>query len=106
MLNSMADVGSEANSRITRVGDSIMKKRQSKGGIAVQDLGYNVIFTGGERTLEKNPEMLDVQRFDLEADPLFRQRTGKFDGGMLLNSIFVDRGLVTQLDSELSEASR
>ena len=50
--------------------------------------------------------MLDVQRFDLEADPLFRQRTSKFDGGMLLNSIYIDRGLVTQLDSEMAESSR
>lgn len=49
-----------------------LRRRQKQGGIAVQDLGYNVIFTGGERTLEKNLEALDVQRFDLEADPLFR----------------------------------
>ena len=73
MLNSMAEEPSSSNNR--NIKDSLVKKRQTKGGIAVQDLGYNVIFTGGERTLEKNPEVLDVQRFDLEADPMFRQRT-------------------------------
>jgi len=60
----------------------------------VQDLGYNVIFTGGERTLEKNLEALDVQRFELEGDPLFRQRTKWFDGGMLFRTITVNKGLV------------
>lgn len=44
--------------------------------MAVQDLGYNVIFTGGERTLERNHDNIDVQRFELEADPMFKQRTG------------------------------
>ena len=72
----------------------------------MQDLGYNVIFTGGERTLEKNTDNIDVQRFDLEADPMFRQRTKLFDMGMLMHSCTVDRGLVKQLDAELSEASK
>ena len=55
MLNSMAD--STENSQAM---NSLQKKRQSKGGVAVQDLGYNVIFTGGERTLEKNTDNIDV----------------------------------------------
>lgn len=40
----------------------------------MQDLGYNVIFTGGERTIEKDLKNIDVTRFDIEAevDPLFR----------------------------------
>ena len=59
MLNSMAEDPSTCNNN-RNIKDSITKKRQNKGGIAVQDLGYNVIFTGGERTLEKNPEVLDV----------------------------------------------
>lgn len=72
----------------------------------MQDLGYNVIFTGGERTLEKYSDNIDMQRFDLEGDPMFKQRTAQFDRGMLMNSILVDRGLVTQLDAELAEASK
>lgn len=37
---------------------------------------------------------------------MFRQRTSQFDRGMLMNTISVDRGLVTQLDPELAEASK
>jgi hypothetical protein len=49
-----------------------------------------VIFTGGERTLEKNPELtIDIQKFDQEADPMFKERTMKFDNGMLLNTLVV-----------------
>lgn len=46
----------------------------------MQDLGFSVIFTGGERTLEKNPELtIDLQRFEQEVDPMFKDRTHKFD---------------------------
>jgi hypothetical protein len=33
-----------------------------------------VIFTGGERTLEKDSKNIDITRFDIESeiDPLFR----------------------------------
>lgn len=73
----------------------------------MQDLGYNVIFTGGERTLEKNPELtIDLQRFEQEVDPMFKDRTQKFDSGMLLNTLTVGRGLDILLDSDLAEYSR
>jgi hypothetical protein len=55
--------------------------------MSAADLGYNVIFTGGERTLEKNPNDLDVGKFEGEADPLFRQRTKRFDGGRLMDTL-------------------
>jgi hypothetical protein len=40
----------------------------------VSNLGYNVIFTGGERTLEKDNKNIDISHFDIESeiDPLFR----------------------------------
>ena len=62
-------------------------------------MGYNVIFTGGERTLEKDTKNIDVTRFDIEAevDPLFRQRTSRFDESgaknLLLNISRIDKGL-------------
>jgi hypothetical protein len=48
--------------------------KKGKKGVSVQDLGYNVIFTGGERTLEKDSKNIDITRFDIESeiDPLFR----------------------------------
>ena len=94
MLNGLADQ------------DGVIGKRGRKG-VSVQDLGYNVLFTGGERTLEKDPRNIDVSRFDIEAevDPLFRQRTARFDESgaknLLINIISVDKGLNLQLDSEL-----
>ena len=39
----------------------------------------------------------------MEADPIFRNRTKKFDGGMIINSLEVDRGLTILLDSDLAE---
>ena len=50
MLNGLANSDTEPNVGIMN------QRRKGKGGISVQDLGYNVIFTGGERTLEKFPE--------------------------------------------------
>lgn len=99
MLTSMADSNSEL--------PATFQRKKGKGGISVQDLGYNVIFNGGERTLEKFPELtIDLQKFEQEADPLFKDRTQKFDGGMLLQSLNVDRGLLLQLDSELAQKSK
>lgn len=75
-------------------------------------MGYNVIFTGGERTLEKDTKNIDVTRFDIEAeiDPLYRQRTARFDESgaknLLINSAKIDRGLNVQLDSDLDEVNR
>jgi len=53
---------------------SSSKKTAGRRGVSVQDLGNNVIFTGGERTLEKDLKNLDITRFDIEneVDPLFR----------------------------------
>ena len=74
-------------------------KRGSKKGVSVQDLGYNVIFTGGERTLEKDTKNIDVTKFDIEAeiDPLFRQRTARFDESgaknLLINITSIDKGM-------------
>jgi hypothetical protein len=97
----MADNGSEVPAQT----QSIRKK--GKAGISVQDLGYNVIFTGGERTLEKNPEQtIDLQRFEQEVDPMFKDRTQKFDSGMLLNTLVVGKGLNILLDSDIAEISR
>ena len=82
------------------------------GGKKGPVLNLNVIFSGGERTLEKDPRNLDVTRFDIEAevDPLFRQRTARFDESgaknLLINITNVDKGLNIQLDSELSEVQR
>jgi condensin complex subunit 2 len=73
--------------------------RKGKKGVSVQDLGYNVIFTGGERTLEKDTKNIDVTKFDIEAeiDPLFRQRTARFDESgaknLLINITLVDKGI-------------
>ncbi len=50
MLNQMADNGGSEVPILT-------SRKKARTGISVQDLGYNVIFTGGERTLEKNPEL-------------------------------------------------
>ena len=82
------------------------------GGKKGPVLNLNVIFSGGERTLEKDPRNLDVTRFDIEAevDPLFRQRTARFDESgaknLLINITNVDKGLNIQLDSELSDVQR
>jgi len=96
MLNQIADQNSEVPQGLSR---------RSKGrGISVQDLGYNVIFTGGERTLEKNPELtIDLQRFEHEVDPMFKDRTQKFDRGMLLNTLVIGKGLDILLDSDIAE---
>lgn len=75
-------------------------------------MGYNVIFTGGERTLEKDTKNIDVTRFDMEAeiDPLYRSRAARFDESgaknLLINSAKIDRGLNVQLDSDLDEVNR
>ena len=99
MLNQMADSNSEL--------PQTFQRKKGKGGISVQDLGYNVIFNGGERTLEKYPELtIDIQKFEQEADPLFKERTQKFDGGMLLQSLIIDRGILIQLDSEIAQKSK
>jgi condensin complex subunit 2 len=47
----------------------------------VHELGPSVIFTGGERTLEKDSRNIDIVRFDIEAeiDPLFRKKIASFD---------------------------
>jgi hypothetical protein len=98
MLNGLANSDTEPNAGIMN------QRRKGKGGISVQDLGYNVIFTGGERTLEKFPEQtIDIQKFEVESDAIFRNRTKKFDGGVLINSLEIDKGLVIQLDSDLAE---
>ena len=39
----------------------------------------------------------------MESDAIFRNRTKKFDGGVLINSLEIDKGLVIQLDSDLAE---
>lgn len=86
--------------------------KKGKKGVSVQDLGYNVIFTGGERTLEKDNKNIDITRFDIESeiDPLFRQRTARFDESgaknLLINITPIDKGLNVQLDSELDEINR
>lgn len=96
LFNMLAEIADEGGNS-----QSALRKGQKKGGISVQDLGYNVIFTGGERTLEKNPELtIDIQKFDKEQDPMFKDRTKKFDQGMLLNRLVCDKGLVLELDSE------
>lgn len=62
--------------------------------------------------MEKDPKNLDVTRFDIEAeiDPLFRQRTARFDESgaknLLINIANIDKGLNIELDSELSEVHR
>ena len=71
-----------------------------------------MIFTGGERTLEKDTKNIDVARFDIESevDPLFRQRTARFDESgaknLLMNTVSIDKGLNLQLDSELDLVNR
>jgi hypothetical protein len=37
---------------------------------------------------------------------MFKDRTKKFDSGMLLNTLVVNKGLTILLDSELAEHSR
>ena len=55
--------------------------RKKKGGISVQELGYGVIFNGGERTLEKDSRNLDVSKFDCmsEIDPVFMAHRERMD---------------------------
>lgn len=91
--------------------DYINKKKKS-GSVSVQDLGFKVIFTGGERTIEKDTKNIDISRFEIdnEADPIFRQQTARFDESgaknLMVNIISVDKGLNMQLDSELDEINR
>ncbi|CDW77428.1 condensin complex subunit 2 [Stylonychia lemnae] len=90
--------------------DSSNQAAQIKKGI--KKPGQNFVYSGGERTLEKDSKNLDVTRFDIEAeiDPLFRQRTARFDESgaknLLINITNVDKGLNIQLDSEVAEANR
>eukprot|EP00347_Sterkiella_histriomuscorum_P005820 403355146 len=97
MLNGLADQDSSIIQN--------SKKNNKKPQQSIQ-------FTGGERTLEKDPKNLDVTRFDIEAeiDPLFRQRTARFDESgarnLLINITHVDKGLNIQLDSEIAEVNR
>ena len=98
MLSQMADQSSE----LSQPGQ--IKRKPTKNGISVQDLGYNVIFNGGERTLEQFPELtIDIQRFEVDHDPMFKEHTKRFDRGMLLNSLTIGKGLDIQLDSDLAE---
>lgn len=66
MLNGLAD---QDDSSLP-----ISMQRKGRRGVSVQNLGYNVIFTGGDRTLEKDLKNIDITRFDIEAetDPLYR----------------------------------
>lgn len=74
-------------------------QRKGRRGVSVSDLGYQVIFTGGERTLEKDTKNIDITRFDIESetDPLYRQRTARFDESgarnLLVNTIPIDKGI-------------
>ncbi len=57
--------------------------------------------------MEKFPEQtIDIQKFDIESDAMFRNRTKKFDGGVLLNCLEIDKGLCLLLDSDVAEISR
>ena len=73
--------------------------RKKKGGISVQELGYNVIFNGGERTLEKDCKNIDMQMNEMrnEIDPLFKSHRQRFDEAgarnLLLNIVHIDKGL-------------
>jgi hypothetical protein len=50
------------------------KKGNKKGTVNLEELSYDVMMTGGLRTLEKDTHNIDIVRFDMEAeiDPLFR----------------------------------
>lgn len=80
--------------------------------MSVQSLGYNVIYTGGERTMEKDVRNIDVVRFDIESevDPLFRQMTARFDESgaknLLMNILQCDKGLNMELDSAMAQLNK
>jgi hypothetical protein len=86
--------------------------RKKKNGISVQDLGYNVIFNGGERTLEKDGLHIDVNKLELadEIDPLFQTHRKRFDESgaknLLTNILKIDKGLNLQFDSEMSKTNQ
>ena len=72
------------------------KKRIEK---LLNELGYNVIFNGGQRTLEADVEKIDTAKWELsnEYDPLFRLHREKFDQtgakNLLVNVLHIDKGL-------------
>lgn len=75
------------------------------------NLGYNVIFNGGERTLEKDSRNIDMHISDQhEIDPLFRSHRQRFDESgaknLLLNILQVDKGLNLQFDSEMARVNQ
>ncbi|KAL4470872.1 hypothetical protein ABPG72_016418 [Tetrahymena utriculariae] len=59
----------------------------------------------GAKTLEKNPDNLDVITYDIEfdVDPLFKKTSAKFDeqgaSGLLINNLYMDSNMMLMLES-------